>query len=74
MLETPQAVNIEVTELEFRVLIAMSTIAPLENMGRPHSHTVAVNDWLDRLSQKFGYKDATEADQFSPSVPDSEYP
>ena len=67
-------VSIEVTEPEFRILIAMWTIAPLGNMGRPKAHTQQVNAWLDRLAQKFGYKDATEADQFSPSVPDSEYP
>ena len=65
--------TVDITEREFHILISMWTIAPLENMGRPASHTAELHEWLDGVARTFGYEDAEDADRRSPSVPDKEY-
>ena len=66
--------KVDITKEEFHILIAMYSIAPLENMGRPKAHSVKLLAVLDRMASAFGYADALEADRRSPSVPDKEYP
>lgn len=62
----PASVHMDITEHEFRVLMAAWAVVDFDISSRPNGGRGVMTDLLDRLAQRFGYRDALQADQFQP--------